>query len=394
MKILEIAHLLLLFYIGASVLFLITYAVLGKFHRKIKKPSSSKLNRFAVLIPGRKEDAVIYEVAKRALKQDYPEELFEIIVIADSFQPETLSNLRQLPIKVIEVSFDKSTKAKALTKTMQELPESYYDIALILDADNVLAPDFITKINESFNAGYHVVQGHRAAKNTEGAFALLDAMSEEINNNIYSKGHRTIGLSSRLVGSGMAISYQLFKNIMKNVDELGAGEDKQLELTLLKMGYKIEYRDDAICYDEKVSQAKVLKEQRVRWITAQFYYLKKNFLSALSHFVTKGNIDYFDKAFQMMLPPRLILLGFLFVASIVSFFISPEFYFYVWTAIFIASVLLNAISIPGKFYTLKMINAFMSLPKAFFGVFIGLFKAERVDKNFGHTPHKNFDKEK
>jgi hypothetical protein len=55
-----------------------------------------------------------------------------------------------------------------------------------------------------------MVQGHRAAK-IQGAFAMLDAMSEEINNNIYSKGHRTIGMSSRLVGSGMAFSYQLFK---------------------------------------------------------------------------------------------------------------------------------------------------------------------------------------
>jgi hypothetical protein len=77
---------------------------------------------------------------------------------------------------------------------MAELPESVYDVALILDADNVFGSDFITKINDSFNAGYQVVQGHRAAKNTKGAY-MLDAMSEEINNNIYGKGHRTIGLS-------------------------------------------------------------------------------------------------------------------------------------------------------------------------------------------------------
>jgi hypothetical protein len=47
--------------------------------------------------------------------------------------------------------------------------------------------------NDSINAGYHVVQGHRA-KNTKD-FAMLDAISEEINN-IYSKGHRAIGMSS------------------------------------------------------------------------------------------------------------------------------------------------------------------------------------------------------
>jgi hypothetical protein len=76
---------------------------------------------------------------------------------------------------------------------MAELPENVYDVALILDADNVLARDFITKINDSINAGYHVVQGIGFQNQS---IAMLDAMSEEINNNIYSKGHRAIGMSS------------------------------------------------------------------------------------------------------------------------------------------------------------------------------------------------------
>jgi hypothetical protein len=43
----------------------------------------------------------------------------------------------------------------------------------------------------------------------------------------------------------MAFLYQLFKNTMKNIDAVG-GFDKELELKLLKQGYKFEYRDDAI----------------------------------------------------------------------------------------------------------------------------------------------------
>ncbi|PQJ76954.1 glycosyltransferase [Polaribacter glomeratus] len=393
MIVFEILNFFLVLYLGASVLFLISYAILGKFHRKIKKPLNSKKNRFVVFIPAYKEDAVIYGVAKKALNQDYPSELFDIIVIADSFQQKTLDDLNLLPIIVKEVSFIKSTKAKALNKTMEELPETLYDIALILDADNVLALDFIAKINESFNAGFHVVQGHRTAKNTKGAFAMLDAMSEEINNNIFSKGHRAIGLSSRLVGSGMAVSYQLFKEIMKNVDVVVAGEDKELELTLLKRGYKIEYRDDAICYDEKVSQSEVFNNQRIRWISAQFHYFKKDFLTAFWHLIIKGNIDYFDKAFQMMLPPRLILHGFLFAAVIIAFFLSPELYFYVWLGIFLVNVLSYAISIPRRFYSIEMVHAFMSLPQAFFGVFITLFKASGVNANVGHTTHTYVDEE-
>jgi cellulose synthase/poly-beta-1,6-N-acetylglucosamine synthase-like glycosyltransferase len=52
---------------------------------------------------------------------------------------------KKLPIKLIEVSFDKSTKSKALNKAMATLDQD--DIAVVLDADNVMAPDFLAKIN-------------------------------------------------------------------------------------------------------------------------------------------------------------------------------------------------------------------------------------------------------
>jgi hypothetical protein len=52
------------------------------------------------------------------------------------------------------------------------------------------------------------VQGHRAAKNTKGAFAMLDAMSEE-NNNIYGKGHLLVCLLG--YGFGMAFSLSIIQ---------------------------------------------------------------------------------------------------------------------------------------------------------------------------------------
>lgn len=384
MIVLDIVHFLLIAYLGASVFFLIFFAVMGHLPFTPKKPLTNIQNRFVVFIPGYKEDAVIYNVAKKALEQDYPKELYDVIVIADSFQQKTLDDLRKLPITVNEVSFEKSTKAKALNRTMADLPDDTYDVALIMDADNVLAPDFISIMNDSINAGYQVVQGHRAAKNSNG-FAFLDAVSEEINNNIYSKGHRAVGMSSRLAGSGMAFSYSLYKDTMKTIDSVA--EDKEVELRLLKEGYTFEYRDDAICYDEKVSQAQVFNNQRSRWISAQFHYFRKDFFQAFWHLITKGNINYFDKAFQMILPPRLLLPGFLFAAAVIAYVLSPDFYFYVWASLFAANIVSFAISIPRKFYSRQMFTSFLQLPKAFFGIFMTLFKLRGATKKFIHTPH-------
>ena len=110
-----------------------------------------KLKKMAVLIPGYKEDAVILDVARKALQQDYPPSLYDVVVIADSFQKDTLERLSHLPIKVIEVSFEKSTKSKALNKAMANLSDSY-DVAVVLDADNIMAKGKDTRKNEKKEA--------------------------------------------------------------------------------------------------------------------------------------------------------------------------------------------------------------------------------------------------
>ena len=391
MILIETLHLLFIIYFGFSTIYLLGYALLAKIPYTPKPPQSNKKHKFAVLIPGYKEDAVIYHTAKNTTEQDYPKDLFDIIVIADSFKKETISKLKTLPIKLIEVSFDKSTKAKALNEAMNMLLKNYYDIALILDADNIIMSDFLQKINDSFNSGYQVVQGHRTAKNTDTAFAMLDAISEEINNNIFSKGHRVIGLSSRLVGSGMAFRYQLFQETMAGINAIG-GFDKELELELLKKGYKFEYNDDAICLDEKVSHAEVYSRQRRRWIAAQFHYLKKYFFNALYHLLVNGKIDYFDKALQMMLPPRLLLPVVLFTFAAITYFLNYSPYYNAWAGLLVGNIFAFAISIPPKFYSLNLMRALIMIPKALWGTLIALFHLKKANRSFIHTPHNSSKK--
>jgi cellulose synthase/poly-beta-1,6-N-acetylglucosamine synthase-like glycosyltransferase len=179
---------ILVVYFGIAAVYVFVFSFAGMFPLKTGNGNPEKLRKFAVLIPGYKEDAVIVEVAKDALNQNYPKDKFNVVIIADSFRSETIELLKKLPIILVDVSFEVSTKSKALNKAMKTIGDDY-DVALILDADNMMKPDFIEKINLAFDKGFHVVQGHRVAKNTNTAFAILDAISEEINNHIFRKGH-------------------------------------------------------------------------------------------------------------------------------------------------------------------------------------------------------------
>jgi len=343
------------------------------------------MRKYAVMIPGYKEDQVIIEVAEDALKQDYPQDKYDVIVIADSFQKETLETLRKLPIQVIEVSFDLSTKSKALNVAMAQLPD-VYDVAIVLDADNMMEVSFISKINEAFNKGFMAVQGHRIAKNMNTRFAILDAISEEVNNMIFRKGHRVLGLSAALIGSGMAMEYQYFKKMMKSIKAVG-GFDKEIELQMLKERKVIEFLQDAYVLDEKVQKAEVFSNQRKRWLSAQLHYFSMDFFTSLKHLILKGNIDYFDKAIQFIQPPRIMLLGFVIIINIKSIIFNPIEWVYIWLAVLATTVLTFVFSIPLKFYNFKTLMAVITLPKAFFLMFLSLIKIKGANKKFIHTEH-------
>src|SRR5690606_18533657 len=107
----------------------------------VAAPESRRYRRVAVLIPAYKEDGVIVDAARHALEQSYPADHFDVVVIADSLQRGTLERLAQLPIKVIQVSFERSTKVKALNRAMEVLGDDY-DCALVLDADNIMERHF------------------------------------------------------------------------------------------------------------------------------------------------------------------------------------------------------------------------------------------------------------
>ena len=231
--------------------------------------------------------------------------------------------------------------------------------------------DFIEQINTSFNKGYKVVQGHRVAKNLNTPMAILDAISEEVNNHIFRKGHRVLGLSSALIGSGMAFDYHFFKSTMAKVNAIG-GFDKELELKLLKDKNQIEYLHNAKVLDEKVQKSEVFANQRKRWLSAQFIYFQRFAISGLRELVLHGNFDFADKVYQMISPPRILLLGLVGIFTSLYFildvfvkvegmFIQPT-YWYITAVLTIVAFIM---AIPKKFYNLKTLSAILTLPKAF-----------------------------
>lgn len=387
-------EIILFSYFGFVTIYTLIMALAGLVNINPYKNATEKQNRIAVLIPSYKEDQVIVHTAASALEQDYPSDKYKVVVIADSLQPETVASLKKLPIHVTEVVFDLSTKVKSLNVAMSEIGDDF-DIVLILDADNVMETDFVSRINRAFNAGHHAIQGRRVAKNMNTPFAFLDTISEVINNHVYRKGHVALGLSSAVIGSGMAFEYSSFKKILGSIHAVG-GFDRVVEMSYIERGYKITYLHDAVVYDEKVDNPQHFQNQRRRWLSAQFVYLREYFGKGMK-LLFKGNFDYFNLSIiHTIILPRILNLGLMSILTFTAILLNPwlHFGFLPWVIILGTFVFTFFVSIPRNLYNANMLKAILYLPQAFIILFKSLFNLKGANKKFIHTPHSSVEVDK
>lgn len=383
MFIISIIEIVVFTLFAINIIYLLFFSILSNKTCKPIHTIPGNYKKIAILIPAYKEDTVIMECVNSCLRQDYPIENYDIVVISDRMTEETDKMLSKLRLKLIQVFFENSTKAKALNYAMSQLGE--YDVALILDADNTIAPDFLNRINVTFaNPSVEIVQAHRTAKNTNTHMALLDAVSEEINNSIFRKGHVNAGLSAALIGSGMAFDYPLFKKVMLSIDAVG-GFDRALELTLLYEGKKFTYLPDADVLDEKVQYREAFSHQRRRWLSAQFHYLTR-FIKYFPLAMREGKWDFCDKLYQQISIPRLILLGLTFIFAFLFSFFSWSVAIKWWILWFILIIAL-LLAIPRHLYTRNLLFALWELPYSFCLMFLNLFHLRSANKRFIHTSH-------
>jgi cellulose synthase/poly-beta-1,6-N-acetylglucosamine synthase-like glycosyltransferase len=378
----KIVFYLITVYFIFCTLYIFLFAVAGLFYKKREYPQSCNFRKIAVLVPVYKSGTVIEELAENVLLQDYPN--YELIIIADSVGDDVLARLKARPVTVMEFADKNRTKALALNTVMNVLPDDY-DIALILDADNII-PDrkYLQQINNAFELGIKVLQTHRTAKNTNTPLAVLDALSEEINNHLFRKGHAALGLSSALIGSGMAFDYSLYKNYMSSISS--SGEDKELEIKILKEKIFIEYHNDLIVLDEKTQQAESFVNQRARWIANQIMQARNNLIEGLKQ-LAKGNFDFFNKIMQHCLLPRIFLISSVFLFTLLSIIFLPQPYYIIWIIICSIVYISLLISVPPRMYNRRLFYALLYLPVGALLMFRSLFKTKGATKKFHATEH-------
>lgn len=233
---------LLFFFIGSAFIYLFVLVVASHLKRVDYSPSKRQY-RYAILVP-----------PQSVLPSTHPQHQF---IVYDN-----------------------------LVKTIDELDEMIYDVAIILDATVHSLPDnLLSEIDKVYDAGIQAVQLHTVAQNRKGIHRYLSALQAEINNSLFCKGNSRLGLSSTLIGTNMAIDLQWIQEKLKS-------NKTNLERKLLIQHIYIEYLPDVTIPSESPS-------------TYLYKRRKRKAVSDLLPSLLEGNWSFFNRIVQQLMPPPL-----------------------------------------------------------------------------------------
>ena len=389
-------------FVAFSTVYVCFFAIISLFYSKDdnytynRSPHlvGNEQRRFLVLYPAYNEDRVIVNSVEQFTDQEYPQDHYTLVVISDHMQPATNERLASYPIILLQPIFDKSTKAKAMQFAINTVKAQIaegklqeFDYVVVLDADNVVQPSFLSQLNVLCNSGYDAIQCHRCAKNANNDVAVLDGASEEINNTLFRKAHNRLGMSSALIGSGMCFKYDLFcENVFKLTT---AGEDREMEALLLHQNVFIKYAADIHVFDEKVSSQDNFQRQRMRWMTAQVQSLL-NMLPKIPRAMIHGNINFIDKTVQQALIPRsmlLVLLGFM---SVLTTAVVPV-WCAKWWALLASLAIALFIALPAPM-RLRSFAKVLAIPGLVLRMIKNILHMDHKNTEFIHTTHDHNEK--
>lgn len=235
----------------------IEYRTFNKSYFKTVKPSVS------VIIPVYNEEVVIRRTIRSILKSEYP--ITEILIIDDGSTDKTTAiatKMSHLFSKVKIIKKHNGGKASALNSGIQN---ALGDIIITIDADTVFKKSTISYLVENFlDPRVAAVSGNCIVGNRINQISLWQHIEYVTANQLEKRAFEELNCITVVPGSNSAWRKSV-------VQELGyyhndtLAEDSELTLRILNAGYKINFEDRAVSYEECPETVRDFIKQRCRW---------------------------------------------------------------------------------------------------------------------------------
>ena len=277
---------LLLFHYGV-------FALIGVFKRTVY-PHTERRLKYGIVIAARNEEAVIGPLLDSIRACDYPREKLEVFVVAHNCTDRTAAMAGGRGAQVDE--YDNPAERTAgyayrclFDKINTEWRDAGFDGFFIINADNVLSPDYISKMNDAFTAtgGEHVITSYRNSRNFGSNYmSCLYGLYFISACRFEARGRTVCGCSTRVSGTGYLFPPQL---VEKGWEYVTLTEDWEFTADQLAQGRKVLYCDEAEFFDEQPITLRVMLRQRLRWARGHMIVFFTRFRALMKSLFSKDN---------------------------------------------------------------------------------------------------------
>ena len=271
---------------------------------RAKPHKKSTLHRYAVLICARNEQTVICDLIDSLHAQTYPQDKLKIFVMADNCTDATACVARGAGATVYE-RFDTAHVGKgyaldALLRNIAHDEPEGFDGYFVFDADNLLRPDYIERMNETFSDGNDIITSYRNSKNYGDNWISAGYGLWFLRESKYLNHARTLlGTSCAVSGTGFLFSRRV-------LEEQGGGwpfhlliEDIEFSVSHILDGYKIALCPEAELFDEQPVTFRQSWRQRMRWSKGYLQVLRQ-YGGKLLAGIFKGSFSCYDMSMNIL----------------------------------------------------------------------------------------------
>ena len=247
---------------------------------KPKKGEEAHETSFTILIPAFKEKYDnLLSTANSIISQTYPKELIDVILIVEGDDKET----RDAALKVRDLLVENGIRAEVKVRDSHRrckaaalncvLENVKGEIIVVLDADDVLEKEYLSKLEEAFKnqeIGAVTAKVYREGQSLHGKLLRLD--TEIWYNVVLPAVYSISGGYVPLSGEGLAVRTSLLRKVGGFPESLA--EDGMLTIDIALHGYKVLYMN-ALLVEKAPQTFKSHLRQRIRWIQGYYQCVKR-----------------------------------------------------------------------------------------------------------------------
>jgi hypothetical protein len=221
--------------------------------------------RVAVVVPAHNEAEVIGSCVASLLEADRGGMDVDVWVIADNCTDDTAVVAEGCGARVMErTDAVRRGKGYALDAAFTRLGPKGYDCFLVVDADTVVAANFIVAAAGALRDGAAAVQVRYLARNAEDSVRTrLMAFALRAFNYVRPLGRERLGLSAGLLGNGFGLRRDTLETVPYTASSVV--EDLEYHLALVRSGRRLRFVEDSTVFGEMPVRGKGVETQRSRW---------------------------------------------------------------------------------------------------------------------------------